>query len=60
MVTAFLIATLVIFSINLILALLTLGIYMASEDERFPIIQVINIAVCLGMITWNIFALVSY
>lgn len=59
MLTAFLIATLVIFVINLGIALLTVAVVVANDTKTFPLIPVVNVFVCLIMITWNIIALTS-
>jgi hypothetical protein len=56
MITAFLITTLVFFSLSLILALLIIGVSVGSE-QRVPLANIINIVILLGMITWNIIVL---
>lgn len=58
MLTAFLITTLIIFSINLMMNILVLG-FNLSSDGPVPIISIVNIVVNLLMITWNIFVLVN-
>lgn len=57
MVLAFLIATLVIFSINLFLNILILGVSFVQENV--PVIAIVNVVATLVMLTWNIFALIS-
>jgi hypothetical protein len=57
MVLAFLIATLVIFSINLFLNILILGVSFIKENV--PVIAIVNVVATLVMLTWNIFALIS-
>jgi hypothetical protein len=57
MVLAFLIATLVIFSINLFLNILILGVSFIQENV--PVIAIVNVVATLVMLTWNIFALIS-
>lgn len=60
MLTAFLITTLVIFIMNLALALLTIAVAAADPSKvATPLISVINVFLCLIMITWNIFAILS-
>jgi len=57
MILAFLIATLVIFSFNLIVSLLAVGIQIQLGEVS--IIHLINIVLALIMISWNIVALIS-
>lgn len=57
MVLAFLIATLIIFSINLFLNILILGV--SFIQEKVPVIAIVNVVATLVMLTWNIFALIS-
>jgi uncharacterized membrane protein len=59
MVLAFLIATLVIFSINLFLNLVILGLSFSYRKDVIPTVAIINVAVTLVMVSWNIFALIS-
>jgi len=57
MILAFLIATLVIFSFNLIISLIAIGIQI--QVGQVSIIHLINIVLALIMISWNIVALIS-
>lgn len=59
MVTAFLITTLVFFSISLMLSILVIGVAAATKDMAFPVVQGINILVLLLLITFNIIVLVN-
>lgn len=56
MITAFLITTLVFFSLSLLLALLIIGVAVGS-DQRIPIANIINVIILLLLITWNIVVL---
>lgn len=57
MILAFLIATLVIFSFNLIISLLAVGVQI--QIGQVSVIHLINIVLALIMISWNIVALIS-
>ena len=59
MLTAFLIVTLIFFSLSLMLSILVIGVAAATENVQFPIVQGINVLVLLAMITWNIIVLAS-
>jgi hypothetical protein len=54
MVASFLIATLIIFTLNLLIVLISISNQYKDGVEIF---QVITLGVVLIMITWNIFAL---
>jgi hypothetical protein len=58
MITAFLITTLVFFSLSLLLSMLVVG-FTAASNQKTPVAQVINIFILLCLITWNIVVLVS-
>ena len=58
MVTAFLITTLVLFTLNLGISLILIALKAATDDGTI-ISNIIGVVVSLIMITWNIFALVS-
>jgi hypothetical protein len=55
---AFLIATLVFFILNLASNLILLA--LDAGRGRIPIISIVMVLITLCLITWNIFALVSY
>ena len=57
MVISFLIATLIIFTINLMLSIFTIGVNAAKESG--VVIPAINTLAALIMITWNIIVIVS-
>lgn len=57
MILAFLIATLIIFSFNLIISLLAVGVQI--QIGQVSVIHLINIVLALIMISWNIVALIS-
>jgi len=59
MVTSFLIATLVLFSLNIILNLISLGVVIADGNNSKAIQFGITVFIYLIFITWNIFALFS-
>ena len=54
MVTSFLIATLIIFILNLLIVLISIS---NQYEDGVEIFQVITLGIVLIMITWNIFAL---
>jgi hypothetical protein len=53
-VTSFLIATLIIFILNLLIVLISIS---NQYEDGVEIFQVITLGIVLIMITWNIFAL---
>jgi hypothetical protein len=57
MILSFLIATLVIFSFNLIISLLAIGV--SIQIQQVSLIHLINVVIALIMISWNIVALIS-
>jgi hypothetical protein len=59
MVTSFLIATMVLFVINIILNLILLGAVINEGDNARARTIGLTIIVYLIILTWNIFALVS-
>lgn len=59
MITSFLIATLVLFCLNLVINLITFGATIASEDNGKMSHIGIVIIIYLLLITWNIIALAS-
>lgn len=59
MLTSFLIATLILFSINVILNLISLGVTLSNENNSRSIQIGVTIFVYLILLTWNIFALIS-
>jgi len=58
MIFGFLIATLMIFTINLLFNLVVLYINIYSNQK--PLIAIINVFVCLFLLTWNIWAIMSF
>jgi hypothetical protein len=58
MVLGFLIATLIFFILNLASNLILLA--LDAGRGRIPVISIIMILIGLGLLTWNIFAIVSY
>jgi hypothetical protein len=58
MVTAFLIATLIVFSLNVILNLISLGFIISDGDNKRAISVGASVLIYLIFVTWNIFALV--
>ena len=54
MVVSFLIATLIIFILNLLIVLISIS---NQYEDGVEIFQVITLGIVLIMITWNIFAL---
>lgn len=59
MITGFLIATLVLFILNLALSLLTISVNSADPDNKVPVVSIVSVFINLIMITWNILALIS-
>lgn len=59
MITGFLIATLVLFILNLALSLLTISVNAADPDNKVPVVSIVSVFINLIMITWNILALIS-
>jgi len=57
MILSFLIATLVVFIMNLFFTLIALG--ASAAKQQLNILYIVNIFLILLMITWNILALVS-
>lgn len=60
MVIGFLIATLVIFVLNIILNLLTLGIYISNGESTKVSQAAVSIFIYLLLVTWNILAIIYY
>lgn len=59
MVTSFLIATLILFSLNIILNLISLGVVLSEENTKRAINISVTIFIYLIITTWNVFALIS-
>jgi hypothetical protein len=58
MVTSFLIATLIIFLLNLFITLLSISNKYGNDQESVEVFRVITLGTILVMITWNILAIV--
>jgi hypothetical protein len=58
MVISFLIATLIIFLLNLFITLLSISNQYGDDQEGVEVFRVITLGAVLVMITWNIFAIV--
>ena len=58
MVTSFLIATLIIFLLNLFITLLSISNQYGNDQEGVEVFRVITLGTILVMITWNILAIV--
>ena len=58
MVTSFLIATLIIFILNLLIVLISISHQYGDDKEGVEVFKVITLGAVLIMITWNIFAIV--
>jgi len=58
MVISFLIATLIIFLLNLFITLLSISNQYGDNQEGVEAFRVITLGAVLVMITWNIFAIV--
>jgi len=58
MIIGFLIATLIIFTINLVVNVLVIGLTFSEEESVAPI-TLINIVITLLILTWNIIAIVT-
>lgn len=58
MVISFLIATLIIFLLNLFITLLSISNQYGDDQEGVEIFRVITLGAVLVMITWNILAIV--
>lgn len=58
MVTSFLIATLVIFLLNLLITLVSISYNYGGNQEGVKVFQVLTLGLVLIMITWNTFAIV--
>lgn len=59
MITSFLIATLVLFFLNLVLNLISLGIVLGAEDTSKAKQIGLTVFIYLIFVTWNIFALIA-
>jgi hypothetical protein len=57
MVTSFLIATLIMFLMNLMISFISIAQQYGSDNSISPL-QMITLGTVLVMITWNIFAIV--
>jgi hypothetical protein len=58
MVLSFLIATLIIFLLNLFITLLSISNQYGDDQEGVEVFRVITLGAVLVMITWNILAIV--
>jgi hypothetical protein len=58
MVISFLIATLIIFLLNLFITLLSISNQYGDDQEGVEVFRVITLGAVLVMITWNILAIV--
>lgn len=58
MVTLFLIATLIIFLLNLFITLLSISNQYGNDQKGVEVFKVITLGAVLVIITWNIFAIV--
>ena len=58
MVTSFLIATLIIFILNLVLSLISFGVSISQDEPKIGNFAIF-ILMILIFLTWNIFALIS-
>jgi len=58
MIVGFIIAILVLLTVNSCLQLLNIG-YILAEGDRFPIISVISLIANLCLMTWGILALIN-
>jgi len=58
MIIGFLVATLIIFTINLVVTLLVVGLNF-SETRKIPVINLISVIITLLILTWNIIAIVT-
>jgi hypothetical protein len=58
MVISFLIATLIIFLLNLFITLLSISNQYGDDQEGVEVFRVITLGAVLVMITWNIVAIV--
>lgn len=59
MITSFLIATLILFSLNTFLNIISLGIIIADRNDKKIVQASVAVFIYLVFITWNIFALTS-
>jgi hypothetical protein len=57
MVASFLIATLIIFLLNLLITLVSISSNYGDNQEGVKVFQVLTLGLVLIMITWNIFAI---
>jgi len=61
MVTSFLIGTLVFFSLNMILSLISIGVNSGSQGSRDKLFgAIVSVFIMAILITWNILALFAY
>jgi len=58
MIIGFLVATLIIFTINLVVTLIVVGLNF-SETRKIPVINLISVIITLLILTWNIIAIVT-
>jgi hypothetical protein len=58
MIIGFLIATLIIFTINLVVNVLVIGLTFSEEESIAPV-TLINIVITLLILTWNIIAIIT-